>query len=35
MSEHSWYVGFWLVTGVAFVAPVYVMLYLILKAVSR
>ena len=35
LSEYSWYMTFWLSVGVVALAPIYVFLYLIWKAVSR
>ena len=35
VSEYSWYIWFWLSVGSVAVAPIYVLLYLIWRAVSR
>ena len=33
VSQYSWYIWFWVGMGILTVTPIYVLLYLILKAV--
>jgi len=35
MSEHSWYITFWVAMGAITVSPIYILLYLIYQRLGR